>query len=235
MQNSTDITYTRRAGINAAAALLICGTAAGPLFVAIVCIQAFSHAGFDITRHPPSLLSLGSLGWLQILNFVAAGLLFIGGAVGMRRASATKWSSVLIGAFGVSMIIGGLFPVDGGLGFPAGAPVGRPSTMSWHAMVHLAALATGFASLAAACVVFARDDWAAGRRRWSTYSAAVGVLAATCFVAVNTGLTNGNLLPLWLALVVGWTWASVMPARLVRLAWHGSERNYVFSDVPRQH
>ena len=41
--------------------------------------------GFDLARHPLSLLSLGDLGWIQIANFVLSGLLFLACAAGMRR------------------------------------------------------------------------------------------------------------------------------------------------------
>jgi hypothetical protein len=42
--------------------------------------------GFDLSRHPISLLSLGSLGWIQIANFVVTGGLYVACAVGMWRA-----------------------------------------------------------------------------------------------------------------------------------------------------
>ena len=212
--------------------LLVCGAVAGPVFISVTVLEAFTRAGFDITRHPPSLLSLGDLGWIQIVNFIVGGVLFILGAVGIRLASPARYVPALVATFGVSMVIGGLFTVDGGLGFPAGAATGRPATMSWHAMVHLAALAIGFASLVAACAVYSRHNWRAGQRRWSVYSAAAGLLTAACFVIVNGGLTRGNLLPLWLAVVIGWSWASGISARLLGRVGYRSERNYVFSGVP---
>ncbi|HEV2894210.1 MAG TPA: DUF998 domain-containing protein, partial [Actinomycetota bacterium] len=57
--------------------LLACGIVAGPLFLAIGLTQAFTRDGFDLSRHPLSLLSLGDLGWVQIANFVVTGALFI--------------------------------------------------------------------------------------------------------------------------------------------------------------
>jgi hypothetical protein len=41
--------------------LLASGILAGPLFVAVGLIQAFTRVGFDLRRHALSLLSLG--GW----------------------------------------------------------------------------------------------------------------------------------------------------------------------------
>jgi Protein of unknown function (DUF998) len=65
--------------------LLACGAVAGPLFLAVLMIQAFTREGFDLSRHPLSLLSLGNLGWIQIANFVVTGALMVACATGMRR------------------------------------------------------------------------------------------------------------------------------------------------------
>jgi Protein of unknown function (DUF998) len=65
--------------------LLACGIVAGPLFLAVVLLQAVARQGFDLGRHPLSLLSLGELGWIQIANFVVTGSLMVVCAVGMRR------------------------------------------------------------------------------------------------------------------------------------------------------
>ena len=65
--------------------LLACGVVAGPLFIAVALLQALTRQGFDLGRHPLSLLSLGELGWIQITNFVVAGLLTVAFAVGLRR------------------------------------------------------------------------------------------------------------------------------------------------------
>lgn len=217
MLHSAVVSSTRSVDDRISKTLLAFGVVAGPLFVATSVVQAFARPGFDITRHPPSLLSLGDLGWIQIANFVVSGLLFIAGAIRMRRISASAWGSGLIVILGIAMVFGGVFVVDAGLGFPAGAPTGQPSTMSWHAAVHLTAFGIGFASLVAACAVFTRSNWVAGRSGWTIYSATVGIVAGACFVVFMSGLSKGNLLPLWLAVVVGWTWAS---ATVLRPASH---------------
>jgi hypothetical protein len=61
------------------------GIVAGPLFLVVWALQAFTRDGFDPGRHPLSLLSLGDLGWIQIANFVATGALFVACAVGLRH------------------------------------------------------------------------------------------------------------------------------------------------------
>jgi len=62
-------------------ALLACGVIAGPLFMVVSLVQAFTRPGFDLKRHAISMLSLGDLGWIQVTNFELTGLLAIALAV----------------------------------------------------------------------------------------------------------------------------------------------------------
>lgn len=110
------ITYAPSHMAKGTRTLLTLGTVAGPLFIVVALIQPFFRSGFDPARHPLSLLSLGDLGWIQIANFVVAGLLFVASAFGMRRALRSSrggtWGPWLIGIFGASLIGGGVFVAD---------------------------------------------------------------------------------------------------------------------------
>lgn len=165
------------------ARLLACGIVAGPLFVAVVLLQAFTREGFDLGRHPLSLLSLGPLGWVQIANFVVAGVLFVGCAVGMRRVLGAgpggTWGPLLVGMMGVGLVLGGVFVTDAGAGFPPGAPAGAPPEVTWHGMLHQAGAVLGFA-MTAGCLVFARRF--ADHRRWGWVTACVATAAAAVAV-----------------------------------------------------
>ncbi len=101
-------------------ALLACGVVAGPLFIVVAFAQAFTRSGFELADHPLSLLSLGDLRWIQIVNFVLTGMLFSACAVGMARvmdrASGGTWAPRLFGVFGISLIIGGVFLADPAFG-----------------------------------------------------------------------------------------------------------------------
>jgi hypothetical protein len=118
--------------------LLTAGIVAGPLFLVVWFAQAMLRDGFDPGRHPISLLALGGAGWIQIANFVVTGLLFIAGAVGMRRAlgmgSGGRWVPRLVATFGLGLVLGECSS-HVGAGFPAGAPAGR-SDMSWYGTIH---------------------------------------------------------------------------------------------------
>src|ERR1700742_3887377 len=89
--------------------LLTYGAVAGPLWATISLAQAVLRPDYDITRAPLSALSNGSLGWLQILNFIVAGVLTILGAAGLRQVLASKWAPRLIAVSGAGLIAAGLF------------------------------------------------------------------------------------------------------------------------------
>jgi hypothetical protein len=126
--------------------LLGYGVIAGPVFVLVSGIQALTRDGFDPTRHAWSLLSNGSLGWIQITNFVLTGLMIVALAVGLRRALPPglggTWAPRLIGAYGVGLVAAGVFRADPALGFPPGTPPDARE-VSWHGVVHFASAASG--------------------------------------------------------------------------------------------
>src|SRR5947208_13161403 len=82
-------------------ALLRCGQIAGPVYLVAGFAQALTRDGFSLKRHPFSFLSLGENGWIQVLNFVVCGALFIAGAIGAKRVLRSgrgrTWGPLLIG------------------------------------------------------------------------------------------------------------------------------------------
>src|SRR5262245_26521415 len=106
--------------------LLMCGLLAGPIFVLVGLIQAFTIPGFDLTHHYLSQLSSGELGWIQMANFIVSGALTIAAAVGVRRALGGgrmgKVGPVLLGLYGLGFFLAGVFVADPAMGFPPGTP-----------------------------------------------------------------------------------------------------------------
>jgi len=166
-------------------ALLACGVVGGPLFLVVALTQAFTRDGFDLARHPISLLSLGDLGWIQITNFTLTGVLYVACAVGMRRVlhpgRAGTWGPRLVGAMGVGLIMGGVLLTDAGAGFPPGAPAGAPEQVTWHGILHNVGPILSFDGMIVGCLVFARRFAALGQRGW----AAAGVATAVAVVALT--------------------------------------------------
>ena len=198
--------------------LLACGVASGPLFYIVAVVQMFTRSGFDIRHHAISLLSLGNLGWIQITNFIVTGVLAILCAVGMRLVlhpgRGGTWGPLLIGIYGVGLIVGGIFHPDPGLGFPPGAPAGMPTAMSWHAVLHSIFFYTAFLSLIVACFVFVRRFTSQGRRGWGIYCAATGV-ATPLLIVLGTSITNWAGVLFAIAGMVAFGWVSAIAARLI--------------------
>ena len=104
--------------------------------------------GFDITRHPISQLSAGSLGWIQITTFVLAGLGGLALATSIKRTITEgvgrRVLPIFVGIFGVGLIAAGPFTMDAENGFPVGTPDAPVAQMSWHSVVHSTAAAVAF-------------------------------------------------------------------------------------------
>jgi hypothetical membrane protein len=197
--------------------LLAAGLVAGPVFVVTVTVQALTRDGFDLGRHPISLLGVGAAGWVQIANFVLAGLLSMAFAVGVRRVLGTgpgaTWAPRLLAVFGAGLVAGGVFVADPALGFPPGTPPGMPDEMSWHGVLHAAAPPVAFLALVAACLVLARWYRRAGHSGLAVYSAAT---ALVCLALSAWPSQDGASVRLFAAVVIGFAWLSVLALRLAR-------------------
>lgn len=200
--------------------LLACGALAGPVFVIVGFGQAFTRQGFDVTRHPLSVLSNGDLGWIQVANFLVSGLLVVAGAVGMRQVlrpgRAATWGPLLVAGYGVGLVAAAIFRADPMDGFPPGTPPGPPAAISTFGLLHFVAAAIAFFSLIAACFVFARRFGALGERGWAAYSAATGLIFFAAFAgnAAAGGQAALNV-AFAVAVVLAWAWLSAMALRLM--------------------
>ena len=202
--------------------LLTAGFLAGPFFIALSLLQAFTREGFDWIRHPASLLSLGDLGFIQIANFVITGMLFIACAVGLKRILTAgvgrKWLSRLFVVVGIAFILGGVFVADPAFGFPPGTPEGMPKQTSWHSIIHGFAPVIGSLAISAALLIFARRLWKQGRRSASIVSVLVVivsfVLSALPQITGDWEKGEFNFLPLWIGVALVYCYAAVVVATL---------------------
>src|SRR2546425_3244232 len=139
--------------------LLIAGGAIGPLlFIIVLLIEGATRPGYSAWHNYGSSLSLGDQGWMQIANFIACGLLTLDFAIGLRRVFRTGrssvWGPILLGVFGVGLIVAGVFVTDPSLGYPPGTHISGPQTL--HGTIHGLAGLVAFSSLAIASFVMAR-------------------------------------------------------------------------------
>jgi len=196
--------------------LLLCGAIAGPLFIFVVLIQDYTRPGFDPRLQPLSLLSLGEWGWVQIVNFVLAGVLNLLYAVGLWRTlhpgRAGTWGPLLIGAYGLGLILVGVFTTDPAHGFPPGAIA--PTEPSGHGAVHALGALFVFVALTAALVVFGRFFLERKERWWAFYCIATAVVILLLFFGgINSSVLMARFLRL--ATLFGWMAASVIAIKLL--------------------
>jgi hypothetical protein len=201
-------------------ALLACGAISAPLFAVVAVVEMLTRKGFDLRRHDLSLLSNGDLGWIQIANFVVAGLLVVGGAVGIKRAipsgRATTWGPWLLGIYGLGWIGAGVFVADPMNGFPSGTPNGFPVSASWNSWMHLASGSVGFLAFIAACVVFARRFAGLGQRGWLAYSTVTAILVLAAIAGISSGSQQpAIIIAFFIAGILSLAWISVLSLRLI--------------------
>lgn len=184
--------------------LLGYGVIAGPIYVVASLTQALLREGFDLSRHAWSQLALGGPGWIQVTTFVASGLMVVAGAAGLRRAlrsgPAATWTPGLFAAFGVSLVVAGVFRVDPAGGFPADLP--QATTISGSAVIHLLAGAIGFPCLAAGLVVLARQLAREGFGRLATACRVVAPLFLVGFAGMASGVLGAAGVPVFVLSVV---------------------------------
>lgn len=198
--------------------LLGYGVIAGPVYVVVAAAQVFTREGFDPTRHAVSQLANGSLGWIQIANFLLTGAMTIAGAVGIGRALGpgrlSTWAMVLLIGYGAGLVVAGLFRADPSDGFPPGTPPGL-GAISWHGLVHFAVGGVGFACLVAAGFVVGAWFARSGRRGWAWFSRGTAVVFALSFLAISSGSGGAAaLLAFTAAVVLAWAWLSAVSVKL---------------------
>jgi hypothetical protein len=194
---------------------LLCGAIAGPLFVLTLLMQDYTRPGFDPRFDMLSLLSLGAWGWVQITNFVLAGVLNLLYALGLWRrlhpGRAGTWGPILIGAYGLGLIVVGVFRTDPANGFPAGMVAATGP--SWHGAIHALGALFVFVMLAAALVVFVRFFLAQKKFVWACYCLLSALLLLLCFFGSFMDATFTARL-LRLGVFIGWMAASMIAVKL---------------------
>lgn len=196
--------------------LLRCGAVAGPLFILVVLVQDYTRPGVDPRTQALSLLSLGPLGGVQMVNFALAGVLNLLYAVGLWRTlhpgRGGTWGPLLIGAYGVGLVTVGVFRTDPANGYPPGVPAATHP--SWHGAIHALGGLFVFVTLAAALIVLSRAFRAGPQRGWATYCLAS---ATAILVVFFGGFTQPALAArtLRLGVLIGWMAASLVAIALL--------------------
>jgi len=219
----------RRPSADQTRMLLLCGAAAGPLYVVVGVLEVVFREGFDIRRHALSLMSNGRYGWIQMASFIISGILVVAGSIGARRVlvhgRGSTWGPRLLALYGLGLIAAGIFVADPMDGFPPGTPPGPPAVVSWHGPLHFVAGGIGFIGLIASCLVFARRFAGEGNQGWAVFSAATGILFLLGFAGVASGSKEPVVIRVFTCTVVlVWVWISALSLLLMKRLAQGAQR-----------
>lgn len=209
-----------------AAALLYAGVVGGVLITVTSCLLAALRPGFDVRRHPNSLLVLGDWGWVQTVDIVLYGSLLMVFGFGVGRATWPQRSGVVAAAglvvygLGAGVIVG-LNPPAPAFGFPPGTSGSYPGydELSTTAKIHGIGGMIGFLAVTVACFAFTRYFAGLGDHRWAVVSALAGlsVLAVCAYLGANASrqVDEFDYTPTWLGSVVLWLYISAVAGRLL--------------------
>ncbi len=208
--------------------LIACGAIGPILFILVFLVEGAIRPGYSAWHNFVSDLSLSNQGWMQIANFLICGVLMLCFALGLRQvlrsSKGAVWGPLLLGIFGLSLLIAGFFVTDPSLGYyPPGT---SSSTHTLHGTIHGANAPLAFGSLTIAIFVLARrfasdPAW----RGWAFSSLITGILFVGFFIAclVVAVLDQHGVLPNApagllerIAIIIGWGWIALLALRLLR-------------------
>lgn len=156
--------------------LLWTGAVGAVAFPAVFLGEGWWRRDYSSLRHTVSALATGPRGWVQTVNFVLCGLAITLGAVGLAHEKSLLLA-LTVGAFGVGLMLSGIFPMDPMRGYPPGAHPGDPEDFSTaHRLHDTAGAAVFFLMPVMPAVVF-----------FTSEPRAVRIVAAT----VTAGLVAG--------------------------------------------
>jgi hypothetical membrane protein len=202
--------------------LLYAGLVGPLLFIVVFLIEGLTRPGYSAWRHYVSQLATGPGGWVQVVNFLVCGTFVLVYAIGLRMATRSIAAPMLLGLFGVALLVAGLFSTDPALGYPVGAAVTRTTHGTIHGFAGLVAFSTLPATAFVMAAWFARHE---PRRRWFWYSLAVGIVMIITFIISTTvsAMDGAGTLPnaptgffQRIAIITGWTWMSMVALHLIR-------------------
>lgn len=228
---------TRPAGFDGAAAvtrsLLGWGVVAGPFYLIVSLVQVPFNPGFDLTRHPLSLLMLGDAGWIQMTNLILSGLMVSAAAVGFLRApDRARVAGWLVAVYGVCLVGSGIFPPDPMAGFPPGSEMA--TTLGLSGLLHFAFGAAGFVTLGIAAIAYGSRSARLGQRGWAIGCRVAGAVIILGFFG-GAALSAGpaGVASLWLTVLVGWAWLAAASVHTYRAVPHpDAARRVTTADGP---
>lgn len=177
------------------------GIIGSALFVLLFTLEEIFHPGYDAKRMYISELSLGSFGWMQIINFMMLGILLLifsrAVASEFPAGKASRWGVSLLTILGVLFFISGPFVMD-----PGGTPTGQ---MSVHGTIH--GLAGGFVFLIMPITIlvflrrFLEDPNWISMKVWTIVLSIIETIGVIFFIITSKIPEGQNIFIHWLGLI----------------------------------
>jgi hypothetical membrane protein len=182
--------------------LLWCGVAGAISFVVVFLVNDAVKPDYEPVRDFVSEAAIGRGGWVQIANFLVAGILLAASSVPLSRTVGGRTGG-LVGTVGLGLAAAGVFVSD---------PVPHDHA-TWHGILHNVVSVFVFGSLSLACFTAAR--WGP-TSMWRWYCIATGVAVPVLFVTAGAVSDTSGV---WqrLTIVVGWSWLAVLELRATRV------------------
>jgi hypothetical protein len=177
------------------------GVIGSALFIVVFTAEGWLRPDYDARSTFISELSIGPRGWIQILNFIILGTLFLvftrGVAAEFREGKALKWGPILLAIIGISFLVSGPLVTD-----VAGTPRDQ---MTPQGTLHGIFGALVFSLAPVSCFVFWRrfredPDW----KHLQGWTLAAGLLttAAVILLSIATKLpVTPNVFTPWNGLI----------------------------------
>jgi hypothetical protein len=195
------------------------GMTGAVLFVSVFTFSGWLSPGYSWARMFVSELSLGPIGWVQILNFVFTGALMLalgrGLATHFTSGAASRAGPILLQVIGISLIASGPFTTD---------PSSMVDQASVHGLVHGLFGALFFTLAPVSCFVFYRcfhkDPAWRSLRGWTLASGVVltlGIGLLRVSQQPESGLFEWKGLVQRVILIAFMTWIFTVAFHLCRL------------------
>lgn len=182
--------------------LLWCGVGGAALFVLTFSVNDAVKPGYEPSRDYVSEAAIGPGGWVQIANFLIAGMLIAASSFASVRA-VNAWTGRLVLVFGVNLALAGIFVADP-------APHDRAT---WQGTMHNIVSIIVFASLTLAC--FTAISWRP-TPWWRWYCVVSGIAVPVLFIT-SGGMPDTAGIWQRLTIIAGWTWLAVLMIRASRV------------------
>jgi len=177
------------------------GMIGSSLFVIVFTLEGWLRPGYDPRSTFISELSIGPRGWIQIINFIILGALFLvftwGVSAEFRYGKASKAGPILLAIIGFSFLVSGPLVTD--------LAATSRDQMSIHGLLHGIFGALVFSLSPASCWVFwrrFREDPEWQPLQWLTLAAGIVTTGAVILLSASTKMqVTPNVFTPWNGLI----------------------------------